>query len=142
MDDGVEVVSGRNGACGPRKRHRATTGSGGGGGGWFLLFFILGWVVYGGWKAGLKTALLSLPFGFAAGLSALIPVAGPFGYYFAATRWLMPLFPRFGLEHTWVTGLLFWGGLVASIIGNIVVTVAISIAVCCRRRRAKTAPEP
>jgi hypothetical protein len=112
----------------PRKRNPGRKSPGGGGGA-FILFFILGWIVYGGWYAGLKTGLLALLVGLAASLAALIPVGGPIGYYFAARQWIMPIFPKFGLEYTWVTELLFWGGLALSIVINIIVIILISTAI-------------
>jgi|YNPMSStandDraft_2_1061718.scaffolds.fasta_scaffold19317_1 hypothetical protein len=83
--------------------------------------FILGWIVYGSFMAGITTTLITLALGLVALIAGVIPVAGPIGYWFVANTWIMPLFPQYGLDFTWLTGLLFWGNLISSILVNIVV---------------------
>ena len=88
-----------------------------------IVSVILGWIVYGGLKAGLLVALISLAVGVLAFVAGVIPLLGPIGYWFAANMWVMPLFPHFGLEYSWLTTLYFWGGLITSIFVNIGVVI-------------------
>jgi len=89
------------------------------------LYLILGWIAYGNFMAGLKTALLSMPIIAAALLTGMVPLVGPFIYYYLTNAWLMPLFPEFKLEYTWATTIIFQIGMVASVILNVMVSIFI-----------------
>ncbi len=97
-------------------RDKTAKASGGSGIFFVLIAFILGFFEYGQSIAGgLAVVLLSVVEALAA-LVGLIPVGGPFLYYFFTGNWGLAWTLSFtGLVGTWVTSLVFWIGLLFSV---------------------------
>lgn len=99
-------------------------------GGLTIFFTVLGYFVYGKTFTG---ALGTFVYTYAIGLcafSGLIPIVGPFIFYYLGKVWLEPrIFALTGIHSTWLTQFLFWSDFVIVSILMVILTIYLVIKI-------------